>query len=130
MMDRRIFIKISWVGIGSLALPLLNGCSSEASEHDFTIPVFLSHIFDRETLASIGKSYRQMIHDESDKNKLMTKLLENSGLHNTSPSKTVRKYFADLIREDFEKGRTIIVEGWILSVTEARQCALFSLLEH
>ena len=35
---------------------------------------------------------------------------------------------ASLGREDFEKEHTVVVDGWILSVTEARQCALFSLL--
>ena len=33
-----------------------------------------------------------------------------------------------LVRRDFETGRTVLVNGWILSVNEARQCALFSLL--
>jgi hypothetical protein len=33
-----------------------------------------------------------------------------------------------LVRYDFAHGRTVVVDGWVLSVTEARQCALFSLL--
>ena len=28
---------------------------------------------------------------------------------------------------DFEAGRTVLVSGWVLSQTEARQCALYSL---
>ncbi len=32
------------------------------------------------------------------------------------------------VREDFERGRTVVIDGWLLSTTEARQCALFSLL--
>ncbi len=32
------------------------------------------------------------------------------------------------IRRDFELGNTIRLDGWILSRTEARQCALFSVL--
>ncbi|HVH66421.1 MAG TPA: hypothetical protein VM716_00990 [Gemmatimonadales bacterium] len=35
---------------------------------------------------------------------------------------------ASLVREDFVAGRTVLVHGWVLSVTEARQCALFSLV--
>jgi hypothetical protein len=31
------------------------------------------------------------------------------------------------IRDDFAAGRTVVVSGWVLSVTEARQCALYSL---
>jgi hypothetical protein len=33
----------------------------------------------------------------------------------------------DQVREDFIKGHTILVDGWVLSVTEARQSALFAL---
>jgi hypothetical protein len=33
----------------------------------------------------------------------------------------------DQIRDDFAAGRTVVVDGWVLSVTEARQAALFSL---
>ena len=34
----------------------------------------------------------------------------------------------EMIRRDFAEDRTITVGGWVLAVTEARQCALFSLL--
>jgi hypothetical protein len=33
-----------------------------------------------------------------------------------------------LIQRDFAEGRTVLLDGWVLSVTEARQCALYSLL--
>jgi len=32
------------------------------------------------------------------------------------------------VKEDFEAGNITLVKGWVLSVTEARQCALFSLI--
>jgi len=35
---------------------------------------------------------------------------------------------AAMVRRDFETGRTVLVNGWVLAATEARQCALFSLL--
>ena len=38
-----------------------------------------------------------------------------------------RKSIEDQIREDFADGRTVLIDGWVLSVTEARQAALFSL---
>jgi hypothetical protein len=31
------------------------------------------------------------------------------------------------VRDDFASGRTVVVDGWVLSAIEARQCALFSL---
>jgi len=33
---------------------------------------------------------------------------------------------SDQVRDDFEAGHTVVVDGWLLSVTEARQCALYS----
>jgi hypothetical protein len=34
---------------------------------------------------------------------------------------------AEQIRDDFSGGRTVVVSGWVLSETEARQCALYLL---
>jgi hypothetical protein len=31
------------------------------------------------------------------------------------------------IKADFAAGRTITLEGWVISITEARQCALNSI---
>jgi hypothetical protein len=31
------------------------------------------------------------------------------------------------IKNDFGTGNVVIIDGWILAITEARQCALFSL---
>ena len=36
----------------------------------------------------------------------------------------VRRLLAAQIHEDFREGRTVSVAGWVLSVTEARLCAL------
>jgi hypothetical protein len=32
------------------------------------------------------------------------------------------------IKQDFEAGRTVVIKGWVLSQTEALQCALFHLI--
>ena len=33
------------------------------------------------------------------------------------------------ITDDYNKGNTVMIDGWILSRIEARQCALFSLIQ-
>jgi len=33
------------------------------------------------------------------------------------------------VTEDYESKEIVMIDGWLLSVTEARQCALFSLLQ-
>jgi hypothetical protein len=38
-----------------------------------------------------------------------------------------RRSIEEQVRDDFAAGRTVVVSGWVLSETEARQCALFSL---
>jgi hypothetical protein len=38
-----------------------------------------------------------------------------------------RKSIEEQVRDDFAAGRTVVVSGWILAETEARQCALYSL---
>ena len=39
-----------------------------------------------------------------------------------------RPQLAELVADDFARGPVVLVQGWVLSATEARQCALFSLL--
>jgi hypothetical protein len=41
---------------------------------------------------------------------------------------TGRTWIEDQVRDDFAAGRTVLVDRWVLSATEARQCALFSLM--
>jgi hypothetical protein len=33
----------------------------------------------------------------------------------------------DAVREDYVAGKVLTINGWVLSLTEARQCALYSL---
>ncbi len=63
----------------------------------------------------IGQAYRAQMPAESDRASLETAL--RSACSSTE----------DAVRADFAAGRTIVVRDWLLSVTEARQCALFSL---
>jgi hypothetical protein len=39
----------------------------------------------------------------------------------------ISKNIEGMIHTDFLTDKTLIINGWVLSVTEARQCALFSL---
>jgi hypothetical protein len=43
-------------------------------------------------------------------------------------SGSIVSHTSSLVHDDFDAGRTVVLLGWILSATEARQCALFSLL--
>ena len=72
----------------------------------------------------IGSQYRASTPTENTADALRAALASSHGLRipfigNGS--------LDDQIRDDFASGRTVVVGGWVLSVTEARQAALFSL---
>lgn len=86
-----------------------------------TKPVSLSLILDDKALISIGRSYRKIFPEEVTKKALLEQLEK----HNAN-SAVRRDDLEGRISEDFELGNTLVIDGWVLSVTEARQCALFS----
>jgi hypothetical protein len=51
-------------------------------------------------------------------------------LGNNAPEdkKLIQKLLDSRVEQDFKTGKTVTAGGWVLSVTEARQCALYSIL--
>lgn len=80
-----------------------------------TEPQSLSLIWDVQKINAIGDQYRTNNPDEASARSLVKLLI-------TVPSEKM----GERITNDFETGETVLVDGWILSVTEARQCALAS----
>jgi hypothetical protein len=76
-------------------------------------PDFLSHICDTPTIRQLGAAYRAQTPAEATQETLITLL---------QPGIT-----AQTIRSDYANGNIVTLRGWVLSRTEARQCALFSL---
>ena len=104
-----IFGAISWFFVIKKQRPATNGFE----------PHVLSNICSREKIIEIGKKYRQ-ISSEDNKDSL-AKLLALQG------QGTAKQFFEDKVRQDFENNDTVLIDGWLLSRTEARQCALLSL---
>jgi|SRR5689334_2242038 len=97
-MDRREFLCLS-LGAVVLTVP---------AREDATAPSDLLSMLGPERVRDIGEQYRRLVPEENDWTRLSAPI----------PAR---------VRYDFETGRTVLVNGWVLSVTEARQCALFSL---
>ena len=122
-MERRKFL----IGIGSVTVLTLSGAAyyiTQPLAYDGSIaePQLLSQIWDSETILSIGSTYVSETPDENSENILAKTLLENmSG----SPEEMV-KSLNEKVTNDFQKGDIVMIEGWILSRTEARQCGLLS----
>ncbi|HEU4720460.1 MAG TPA: hypothetical protein VFS59_03785, partial [Gemmatimonadaceae bacterium] len=70
-------------------------------------------------IREIGEAYRALVPAESDRASLETALRAELG--------AARSSNADPVCADFAAGRVIVVRDWVLSRTEARQCALYSL---
>ena len=70
----------------------------------------------------LGEAYLRERPDEADRTLLLKEL--GPGLENIAGISDLTKRFRARIGEDFAAGRTIILDGWMLSETECRLCAL------
>lgn len=115
-MKRRSFIILGSAGVAALSIPAAFYFFDDI-EYDPILaePRSLSMIWDTETIKAVGDQYRLQIPSEKSEMSLI-KLL-----------KAAAPELEDIIKKDFETGNTVIIDGWILSTTEARQCALFSI---
>jgi hypothetical protein len=126
-MHRRLFLRAAAFGAASTltGVACAAGADDVADLRGLARPALLD-VLDAGQVRAIGVRYRAMGPAERDppalhaaihgRHPLLVRLL---GAPRVAP--------ADLVRRDFAEGRTVEVEGWILSVTEARQCALYSL---
>ena len=126
-MHRRLFLRVAALG----AATTLTGAACAAGTDDapdlraLARPDLLD-VLGAEQVRAIGAGYRRMVPAERDaaalraailgRHPLLVRLL---GAPRVTP--------AELVRRDFAEGRTVEVDGWVLSVTEARQAALYSL---
>ncbi len=130
-MKRRTFIWTSSVATIAILLPFSN-CSTEPSFDEIIAnPISLAHIYNSENIHKIGSLYMTLVSGETNKHILKNLILKNES--EKKPSKLFNKLLVQnsirkKIKNDFIVGSTIIIDGWILSKTEVRQCALFSLI--
>lgn len=119
---------MSALAAGAFSVPFIYGCNSKSFNKAVSEPYFLSHIFDAKTMKSVGDAYIKQTSSEDSKNKLAT-LLEDPAVNEATDTKTVHDVYDKKTKEDFSNLKTVIVNGWVLAVTEARQCALYSLTQ-
>ena len=130
-MKRRTFIYTGVAvaaGIGLSDLFLLNN-ESKWKKQPFIYPFILSDFLDQASLRVIGNSYRVMRPDENSKEKLLKAI--TSGKH-TIQSRTNDPAIQAMdieknVEMDFKSDKLIVIKGWVISDTEARQCALLSM---
>jgi hypothetical protein len=129
MMNRRQFLGLS--ATSALFAGLTGGPCEASVKAAFNLDALarpdLLSILDADAVRAIGLRYRRLVPCENHVQALHAAIVATR----LSPSPVpwlLRPSIADMVRDDFAAGRTIVVHGWVLSATEARQSALFSLL--
>src|SRR5450631_1412837 len=130
-MQRRNFILLTAIG-GTVTVFAGLQCNPRQSAVYSILgkPGPLSFICDEQTIREIGLVYRLQKPEEKEAHKLEDLLLTDSVGHQLSSSvddQIVQNLISKKVEQDFEKANTVVVRGWILAVTEARQCALFAI---
>ena len=123
-MKRRNFILLTSAGVAALAIPtLVYSLHKNAIDPLLSQPQSLANIWDTDTMNTIGLNYMLKVPKENRERILVKRLMGKSAGESANLATTLEQQ----IQKDFITGNTVMVDGWILSVTEARQCALFSL---
>ena len=72
---------------------------------------------------AIGRAYLETQHAVRHTDELA----KRSGLDLRSPDTPMKEHIRERSRSDFSQGNTVVVNGWVLSVSEACVCALLTL---
>ena len=126
-MKRRSFIvAASSVAVGLPVAYYVN--KQKRLSNPLTTPSLLISFCDEKALKEIGNSYRKLVQEENEKQKLTDIILtdKNGVKINATDKGRIEKTIIKKVHEDFLSGDTVIIKGWLISKTEARQCALFS----
>ncbi len=129
-MNRRFFIlSAATVGVGLPVAYYIKEKHLLKKSNPLAVPGLLSSFCSEFMLKKIGANYLAQMPGEN-----AVKTLQNLLLTDVTGKKINQKNeaaIADLMEkkmnEDFLHDNTFIINGWVISQTEARQCALFSL---
>jgi len=123
-MQRRTFIHLSTYTALALTLPFTEGCSP-SPEAMASRPFLFSKLADKKAIAEAGAAYLKQFPKENDKTTLSKLLI---GANASQDKSAMEKQLDNSVLDDFKTNKTVTAAGWVLSVTEARQCALYSIL--
>jgi hypothetical protein len=129
-MKRRTFIYtgVAIAAVAGLGDLLFWNNEPKWRKQPFLYPFILSNILDEESLRIIGNSYRIMKPDENSGAKLSKAIKSRmSTIQTVTNMENQATEIERNVEMDFKSNKLIIIKGWVISETEARQCALLSL---
>jgi hypothetical protein len=126
-LDRRRFLQITAAGVAAslTATAWASDVAAEASDLD---RLELLSMLGPEQVRQLGTRYRTATPNENTVGSLRAAISQRQR-RALVLRWTPRGSIENQIQDDFTAGRTVLVDGWVLSATEARQCALFSLTQ-
>jgi len=130
-MKRKKFLIISAVAVAAISVPVAIKFSHRRKVRDKPLeqPRILGNFCNEKDIRDIGLAYRKDNPNESQKQQLVDLLLQNDGGKkiDSSDRSELSDWLDEMTSQEFKRDKTIVVAGWVISVTEARQCALYSL---
>lgn len=122
-MQRRKFVQyLSTTTLGSLFFQPAFGV--DKTDSFLASPDLLDLLGDEKLIVDIGNQYREQNTEEDDVYTLRRQLRQAASNWGMLSAETLKQR----VSADFKHGDIVRLKGWILSVTEARQCALYSLI--
>jgi len=118
-LDRRRFLQLS--ALGAVAAVVDSGCQVGDMRALDPSHLDLVAMLGPERVRRLGELYMQQTPTERSVESLETALSKARAFRLFGQS------IQDMVKSDFVNDRTVLVDGWVLSVTEARQAALFTL---
>jgi hypothetical protein len=130
MMTRRSFIAKALVGGAAIvAVGVVKWKYWRTRTPPFEFPLVLSSFCDEETVRKIGLRYMALVPGESSQAALLARLSAEID-HNPRDSADTAEIASEIelkTERDFRSEKILIINNWIISRTEARQCALLAL---
>jgi|HubBroStandDraft_5_1064220.scaffolds.fasta_scaffold581177_1 hypothetical protein len=131
-MKRRKFIFLSALAAGAFSVPFLDCARADPGlEKELKLPEILSQLLDAKSIQEIGKKYAALHPEQYSLDLLeqgLNKDADGKPFASDTPAGKIYATLAKRIQQDFDSANILILNGWVISETEARQCALFSLI--
>ncbi len=131
--SRRFFLHLlAGSTLGSLVdRPLERALSLRAGTHESLVTGLTSILGNKGSARVIGGAFLRRFPEESKVETLVDAICgassQSSGVSVMNQPGRRRELLVRQIRDDFANGRVHVLEGWVLSATEARLCALVAL---
>ena len=121
---RRVFVRLA-LALGGGAFALAIGFRQYTRAQNRAVLRLAGWLADSEDVRILGRTYLAAQPHEAEAIVLVELLGTDLGLTRYGPSEAeLHELFRCRTRRDFEDGNTVTVQGWILSRTELRLCAL------